>query len=188
MGIAAAVVAGALLAAWTEWQPQRSVEASEQAFALLARNPVGALAAAQTGVERDPLSATALFRLAAIQHTGGQGALARATLQRAVRMQPSNPETWLTLGEYDMAANPRAAVEELRAAVYLDPESVSIQNVYVEALRKTGTAGAAAQTASHTSGSLAQKRLRLPLPSSTRRAPGKPPTAATTTSSKPKSA
>jgi cytochrome c-type biogenesis protein CcmH/NrfG len=184
VGIAAAVVAGALLAAWTEWQPQRSVDASEQAFALLKRNPVGALSAAQAAVERDPLSASALFRLAAIQNTTGQSALARATLQKAVRLQPSNPETWTALGEYDMSRNPHAAVEELRAAVYLNPQSVPIQNAYVEALRKTG---AAPEQASASSTSHAQNRPRRPLANSTRRAPGKPPTATTSTSSKPKS-
>ncbi len=204
VGIAVAVVVGALLAAWTEWQPQRSVDASEQALGLLKRNPVAALSAAQAGVERDPLSASALFRLSAIQHATGQSALARATLQKAVRLQPSNPETWLTLGEYDMPTDPRAAVEELRAAVYLDPESIPAQNAYVEALRKTGTAARAGQSASTTaSGSLraqrrlrrpaaggslrAQKRRRRPLASSTRRAPGRPPAPATVTSSKPKS-
>ncbi len=186
VGIAATVVAGALLAAWTEWQPQRSVDASEQAFALLKRNPVGALSAAQAGVERDPLSASALFRLAAIQNTTGQSALARATLQKAVRLQPSNPETWTALGEYDMSRDPHAAVEELRAAVYLNPQSVPIQNAYVEALRKTGTATSQASSAS--TATPAQNRLRRPLANSTRRAPGKPPAASTSTSSKPKSA
>jgi hypothetical protein len=187
-GIAAAVVAGVLLGAWTEWQPQRSVDASEQAFALLKRNPVGALSAAQAGVERDPLSALALFRLAAVQNTTGQSALARSTLQKAVRLQPSNPETWTTLGEYDMSKNPHAAVEELRAAVYLNPQSVPAQNAYVEALRKTRTAATASQGAGASKTPPPQNRLRLPLPSSTRRAPGNPPTATTSTSSKPKSA
>jgi hypothetical protein len=185
VGIAATVVAGALLAAWTEWQPQRSVDASEQAFALLKRNPVGALSAAQAGIERDPLSALALFRLAAVQNTTGQSALARATLQKAVRLQPSNPETWTTLGEYDMSTNPHAAVEELRAAVYLNPQSVPIQNAYVEALRKTGAANEQGSSASTTTS--AQNRLRRPLANNTRRAPGKPPAATTSTSSKPKS-
>ncbi|MGH2911861.1 MAG: O-antigen ligase family protein [Solirubrobacteraceae bacterium] len=188
IGIAAAVVTGALLAAWTEWQPQRSVAASEEAFVLLKRNPVGALSAAQAGVERDPLSASALFRLAAIQNTTGQSALARATLQKAVRLQPSNPETWAALGEYDMSTNPRSAVEELRAAVYLNPQSVPIQNAYVEALRKTGTATTAGRGANASRATPAQKRLRRPLANSTRRAPGKPPAATTSTSSKPKSA
>jgi hypothetical protein len=143
VAIAVLVVAGALLAAWTQWQPQRSVDASEQALALLRRNPVAALSAAQAAVQRDPLSATALFRLAAVQHETGQNALARSTLQKAVHMQPSNPETWSTLGEYDLHSNPSAAVRELRAAVYLDPQSVALQNVYVEALRAAGPAAIA---------------------------------------------
>ena len=133
--VAVAVVAGALLAAWTEWQPQRSVEASEQAVALIKQNPQAALRAAQAGVERDPLSAVALFRLSSVEHAIGESALARATLQKAVQMQPSNPETWLTLGEYDLKNNPRAAIAELRAAVYLNPESIAAQNAYVQALR-----------------------------------------------------
>ncbi len=142
IGVAIAVVAGALLAAWTEWQPQRSVEASEQAVALIKQNPQAALRAAQAGVERDPLSAVALFRLSSVEHAIGESQLARATLQKAVQMQPSNPETWLTLGEYDLKDNPRAAVGELRAAVYLNPESIAAQNAYVQALRATPSANA----------------------------------------------
>ena len=134
-GIVAAVVVGALLAAWTEWQPQRSVDASENALVLLPHNPVAARSAAQAAVERDPLSAQALFTLSAVQKATGESALARATLQKAVQLQPSNPQTWLTLGQYDMSSNPREAVNELRAAVYLDPLSIPIQNAYVEALR-----------------------------------------------------
>jgi cytochrome c-type biogenesis protein CcmH/NrfG len=148
---------------------------------LLQRNPVAARAAAQAGVDRDPLSAIALFRLSAVQHATGESALARATLQKAVRLQPSNPETWLTLGEYDLASDPRAAVGELRAAVYLNPESIPDQNAYVRALRAVPQASF--QTRAH-----AQKRRRRPLASNTRRAPGRPPAPTTVTSSKPKSA
>jgi hypothetical protein len=188
---AIAIVAAALVACWTEWQPQRSVDASEQALVLLSRNPVAARSAAQAGVDRDPLSAQALFTLSAIEHHTGQSALARATLQEAVRLQPSNPQTWLTLGQYDMTGNPRAAVQELRAAVYLDPDSIPIQNVYVQALRTSGTATGTTggvQAAKGTATTGAQKRLRRPLASSMRRAHGSPPAPATTTSSKPKSA
>ncbi|HEX5307694.1 MAG TPA: O-antigen ligase family protein [Solirubrobacteraceae bacterium] len=174
LAVVLVVLAGTLLAAWSQWQPQRSVDASEQALALLRKNPVAALSAAQAGVGRDPLSATALFRLAAVQHETGQGGLARATLQRAVHMQPSNPETWSTLGEYDLHSDPAAAVQELRAAVYLDPQSVATQNTYVEALR-------ADQAAATTSGT--QKRERLPAASSARRAPGTPPAPKTSSSS-----
>jgi tetratricopeptide (TPR) repeat protein len=175
VGIAIAAVAGALLAAWTEWQPQRSVDASERALILLPHNPVAARAAAQAGVDRDSLSAQALFTLSAVEHATGESALARATLRKAVRLQPSNPRTWLTLGQYDMASNPREAVNELRAAVYLDPESIPIQNAYVEALRAVPQA-------------TTRNRVRRPLASSTRRAPGSPPRPATATSSKPKPA
>ena len=135
VGIAVVVVVGALLAAWTEWQPQRSVDASENALVLLPHDPVAARSAAQAGVERDPLSAQALFTLSAVQKATGESALARASLQKAVQLQPSNPQTWLRLGEYDMTSNPHEAVSELRAAVYLDPLSIPIQNAYVEALR-----------------------------------------------------
>jgi O-Antigen ligase len=194
IGVTIAAILAALLAAWTEWQPQRSVDASERALVLLRGNPVAARAAAQAGVDRDPLSAQALFTLSAVEHATGQGALARATLQKAVRLQPSNPQTWLTLGEYDLSASPRAAVEELRAAVYLDPVSIPIQNAYVQALRASGTAtrpgaGRATSAAGRTAAtrSAAQKRLRRPLASRTRRAPGRPPAPSTATSSKPKS-
>jgi Flp pilus assembly protein TadD len=184
---ALAVAAAALLMAWTEWQPQRSVDASEQALALLRRNPTAALSAAQAAVQRDPLSATALFRLAAVQHETGQSALARATLQKAVRMQPSNPETWSALGEYDLRGDPAAAVQELRAAVYLDPQSIPTQNAYVEALRaeQAASKGTARKGAARAG---AQKRRRRPLASSSARAPGTPPAPRTSTSAKRKAA
>jgi O-antigen ligase len=146
--VAVAAVAGALLAAWAQWQPQRSNDASQQALSQLARDPKVALASAQAGVARDPLSAQALFTLSAVEQAAGQAALARATLQRAVHLQPSNPQTWLTLARYDLTSNPSAALNELQAAIYLNPESISpeaiadgipeslaIQSDYVQALR-----------------------------------------------------
>jgi tetratricopeptide (TPR) repeat protein len=169
-GVAAAILVAALLGAWTQWQPLRSVDASNGALELLPRDPRGALAQAQTAVSRDPLSAQALFTLATIQRSLGQSAVARATLQRAVRLQPSNPQTWVALGEYDLEANdPQAAVGELRAAVYLNPETVApeaviadnpglltVRNEYLLALRETTPSGgtvarptAAPATAAH---------------------------------------
>jgi hypothetical protein len=168
IAVTTAVLVGALLAAWAEWQPQRSADASEQALTLLASNPHAALSSAQTGVSRDPLSAQALFTLSAVQQATRQPSLARATLQRAVRLQPSNPQTWLTLGQYDLAKDPAAAVHELGAAIYLDPESVSqealatgnpesieLQNDYVQALRS-----ASAQTAAATAAKRSARQAR----------------------------
>lgn len=154
--VAGAVVVAALLAAWAQWQPQRSVEASEQALTLVARDPGGALSAARTAVDRDPLSAQALLTLSAVQQHLGQSTAARATLQRAVRLQPSNPQTWVALGEYDLAANnPQAALADLSAAIYLNPEAVApeatiagepgliaIRNDYLQALRASSPGAA----------------------------------------------
>ena len=50
---------------------------------------------------------------------------AQSTFQRAVRLQPSNPETWLALGEFDVTSRPRSRRQELGAAIYLDPESIA---------------------------------------------------------------
>ena len=166
--VALAAVAGALLAAWAQWQPQRSVDASQQALSELGSDPRGALSSAQRGVSRDPLSAQALYTLSAVQGANGKPALARATLQRAVRLQPSNPQTWLTLGQYDLNRDPRAALNEIGAAIYLNPESIAaeaiaqgnpealaIQNDYVQALRAV-----AAKTASEQQRRAARAALR----------------------------
>jgi tetratricopeptide (TPR) repeat protein len=147
LAVAAAVLVAALLAAWSQWQPQRSEDARAQALALLARDPAAAAGAAQSAVSRDPLSAEALMTLAHIQQLRGQSTLARATLQRAIRLQPSNPQTWLALGRFDLASDPRAALQELQAAIFLNPESIApealakegqaveIHNDYIQALR-----------------------------------------------------
>jgi O-antigen ligase/cytochrome c-type biogenesis protein CcmH/NrfG len=160
IAIAAAVVVAALLIAWTQWQPQRSEEARDDALGLLSSNPAAALAAAHASVSRDPLSVEALFALANVQQATGHGAEARATLQKAVRLQPSNPQTWETLGRSELASDPAAAAQELRAAIYLDPatispealttghpEAVATYNAYVQALRAVAQREAALRTA-----------------------------------------
>ena len=110
-------------------------------------------------MDRDPLSAQALFALARAQQLSGRQDLATKTLQRAVRLQPSNPETWLALGEDELAltlagaGSPRSALGALSAAIYLnpesiapeliargDPEAIAIQNDYVRALRASASA------------------------------------------------
>jgi hypothetical protein len=128
---AAAVIVAALLASWSEWQPQRSEVARGEAEARLeAHDQPAALKAANSAVSRDPLSVEALFTLASIQQVAGEPALARATLAQAVRLQPSNPQTWLLLGRYDLTSNnPQAAVDELQASIYLDPESISAEAI-----------------------------------------------------------
>jgi O-antigen ligase len=160
VSLAGAVLVAAVLAAWSQWQPQRSEDARQQALALLSREPRAALDAANSAVSRDPVSAEALMTLAHVQQVGGQAALARATLQRAVRLQPSNPQTWLALGRYDLPRDPRSAVQELQAAIYLNPQSISpealakerqaveIHNDYIQALRAASVITVPATSAS----------------------------------------
>ena len=150
MLVAAATIVAALLAAWSQWQPQRSEDARQEADALLeAHRPLAAAAAADRAVSRDPLSVEALFTLASVQQVSGNAALARETLLRAVRLQPSNPQTWLVLGRYDlMTGEPQAAVNALQASIYLNPESIApeaiangqrqaieVHNDYIQALQ-----------------------------------------------------
>jgi O-antigen ligase len=159
----AAVIVAALLAAWSQWQPQRSEDARQEALALLASNRTAAEAAANRAVSRDPLSAEALFTLADVQKEGRRQGVARATLQKAVRLQPSNPQTWLELARFDLASNPKAAVSEFQAAIYLNPElisaeaisppnaqpeSVEVYNDYIQALRASAAAKSASESRS----------------------------------------
>jgi O-antigen ligase/cytochrome c-type biogenesis protein CcmH/NrfG len=183
---AGAVIVAALLAMWSQWQPQRSEEAAQQADALLdAHDPRAASAAANTAISRDPLSVEALFTLANVQQASGQPALSRATLERAVRLQPSNPQTWLALGLYDVRSDPSAAVTELRAAIYLDPESIApeaiaaghpeaiaIQNDYIDALQASERQAAARRAAAQQAAARRAAALRSASGSRARAAAG----------------
>jgi hypothetical protein len=186
--IAAAVLLATLLAAWAAWQPQRSVDASSEALALVESNPARALSAAQTAVSRDPLSAEALLTLAAIQQHAGQSSAAQLTYQRAVHLQPSNPQTWQALGEYELRlGQPTAALDALRAAVYLNPEAVapqasiagdeellSLQDEYLQALRATARTAPTATRAAHPLASIKSARAALP-PAARAARPAVPP-------------
>jgi O-antigen ligase len=131
IAVAAAVLVAALLAMWSQWQPQRSEEASQQAVAQLeAHDSRAAVADARSAVSRDPLSVGALFTLAGVQHDTGRPALARATLEGAVRLQPSNPQPWLALGRYELErGEAAAAVKAIEASIYLNPESIAPEAV-----------------------------------------------------------
>jgi Tfp pilus assembly protein PilF len=187
ISIAGAVIVAALLAMWSQWQPQRSEVAAQQADAQLeAHHPAAATADANSAVSRDPLSLGALFTLAAVQQDSGHPQLARATLERAVRLQPSNPQSWSALGRYELeSGDPTAAVGALQAAIYLNPESISpeaiadgrpeaikTQNDYIQALRESARRAAALKSASAARARAAARarraRLRRPAPGSAR--------------------
>jgi hypothetical protein len=139
---AAAVVAFALIVGWSQLQPLRSVHAGNAALAALARHDIpGARSNAQAASSRNPLSVEPLFDLAVIDTTAGNLTAARADLQRAVRLQPSNATTWLRLAEFEInQLNDRpAALRDLGAALYLDPQSMQEATDYLGALRGPAT-------------------------------------------------
>jgi len=63
---------------------------------------------------------------------------AQLTLAHAVTLQPANPQTWLALASFDETAraDPRAALADLKPAIYLDPTSAQADGEYVYALRQ----------------------------------------------------
>lgn len=158
LALAAGVILTSLVVAFSEWEPLRAEEKQITALELIhAGDRQGARSTAQAAVSADPLSVESLFALAQVQNESGEPALARTTLTRAVRLQPSNPQSWLELAKFDLTPKPAAAVRELQAVIYLDPgsispeslarggyESITIYNDYVEALRATAAAAAVA--------------------------------------------
>jgi Tfp pilus assembly protein PilF len=151
-GIIVAIIAIAIAGAWIVWQPLRSSDADASAInELLAGRTDAALADAQTAVSADPVSADALWVLSEIHIAIGDRAAARADLVRATSRQPSNPDTWQRLGEFDLRyGQPRLAVPELSKAVALNLTSVQplwdLSSAYI-ALHDLSAARAALVTA-----------------------------------------
>ena len=146
---AALVLVIALAAAWTAFQPVRSLHAGNEAFAALDQsNPELAAAIARIAVERNPLSADPLFELSAMEQARGDTAAAEAALERAVRLQPGAAEPWRRLGRFrlDVLNDAPGALTALRAAYSLDPASPTSVSDVLEATRATQAPTPAAPT------------------------------------------
>jgi cytochrome c-type biogenesis protein CcmH/NrfG len=60
---------------------------------------------------------------------------------RAVRLQPSNPTTWLQLGEFDLSEHrSQEALAVLRAALYLGPHDPETLSAIAQARAASGVA------------------------------------------------
>jgi hypothetical protein len=133
------IVAVALCAAWAAYQPQRADSANNQALDLLATKQ---LPAAEKQADRarslDPASVSPLWTKAAVKIAQGNLKAAEVLFQSAVFDQPSNPEAWTRLAEFELYRNnqPRKALDIVKGAIYLDPRSASAQTVFFDALRK----------------------------------------------------
>jgi tetratricopeptide (TPR) repeat protein len=139
---AAAALLLALTSAWATYQPLRSQNVSNDALGALEAKKLGAArAGARHAGDINPLSVEPLFDLAVIETNGGRKLAARGALEEAVHLQPSNPRTWLALAQHDLdiAKNPRAAIDDLGAALYLDPRNSEGIALYLRAARTAGT-------------------------------------------------
>jgi hypothetical protein len=137
---AGAVALLALVCAWMVWQPLRADTISQDAIATLDRGDADAARAqAQTARDRNPLSVDPLFDLSAIETAAGRKFAARAALEKAVHLQPANPDTWLRLAQFelDVLKRPRVAMTAIRPALYLDPRSSDAVAVFLAAQRQT---------------------------------------------------
>jgi tetratricopeptide (TPR) repeat protein len=133
------VVVVALCAAWAVYQPQRADHANDQALHLLAAKQFAA-AQKKAGDAHsiNPASLTPLWTKAAIDIAQKNLPAAEVQLQRAVFDQPSNPEAWTRLAEFELYRNnqPQKAIDIVKGALYLDPRSAPAQTVFFDALRK----------------------------------------------------
>jgi hypothetical protein len=139
LALALLVVLAALVTAWAVYQPQRSEAANQQALRLLGQ---GKLAAAAKEADRahsiNPASIHPLWVKAAVAVTAGRLRQAEMLYQRAVFDQPSNPEAWTRLAEFELYRNnqPQRGLDVINGALYLDPRSAPAQTVFFDAKRK----------------------------------------------------
>jgi tetratricopeptide (TPR) repeat protein len=135
-GAAVAVALVAILCAWAVDQPERSDSATRGALTLVAQGKFqAALNKADHAHNLNPLSSKPLLVRAAVQDSAGDHRGALTTLEAAVIEQPSNPQLWMKLGDYQLNRmhQPSAALQSLRAALYLDPLEQAAQQQFLEA-------------------------------------------------------
>ena len=135
-GAAVAVALVAILCAWAIDQPERSDSATRDALTLVSQGKFqAALNKADHAHNLNPLSPKPLLVRAAVQDSAGDHKAALTTLEAAVIEQPSNPQLWMKLADYQLNRmhQPNAALQSLRAALYLDPLEQAAQQQFLEA-------------------------------------------------------
>ncbi len=136
---AAGVLLVALVAAWQTWQPYRSLTAGQDALALAGERKFDeAREKAEAARDRNPLSVEPLYELGAVELAAGRIDRARAALEEAVRLQPSNSSPWLRLAEHRLLVDgdPQRALQVLGPALFLDPRSGPGTSLFLEAQRR----------------------------------------------------
>jgi hypothetical protein len=133
------VVLVALCAAWAVYQPQRANNANQDALDLVAKNQLPAAAKkADDAHAINPASLSPLWTKASVNIAQHNLSGAEVLFQRAVFDQPSNPEAWTRLAEFELYRKKDAAkaLDVVEGALYLDPRSASAQTVFFDALQR----------------------------------------------------
>jgi O-Antigen ligase len=133
---ASAVLLAALLTAWAIWQPLAADRQTSDALELADAGDVGgAIAKIREAADTNPLTAEPLLVEAAISAQAGREADAEAALEEAVLKFPGDPEAWYRLAAFQLGTlgEPARAAETIRGALYLDPHSFPIRQLFFDA-------------------------------------------------------
>ena len=123
--IAASVAWIALLVAWIQWQPLRSSDSVSAAETALVEHQYKLGAAdARSAQSENGLDYSPLIVLADAQFDMHHARAAYDTIVRAVKLEPSNPETWYQLAYFDYYSlgQAKAALQADQRAIFLDPQ------------------------------------------------------------------
>jgi hypothetical protein len=143
------IVAATIIAAWFVWQPLHSSDEFGAAISAITRGDTAvALADAHSAAASDPVSVDPLWELSAIYGAMHDPTAARQELVDATNVQPSNPESWEQLGDFDLAQHqPVIAVLELQTAQLLDRSSATLDQELAAAEATLSQAGFSAPPA-----------------------------------------
>jgi type II secretory pathway component PulM len=137
--LAGGVAVLTLVAVWAVWQPQRSATTTDDALGALERRDVGeARRLAAAARDQNPLAIEPLFAASVVETAAGRKTEARRALTDAVELQPSNPQAWLRLAQFELfqLGRPEIAMRAIRPALFLDPESPQAIGAYIIAGRQ----------------------------------------------------
>ena len=135
----AGVAVVALAAAWSAYQPLRAKHKTDDALAALdARDLETARRLATEARDINPLSVEPLFDLAAIEQAAGDQQAAERALEDAVELQPANWYPWMRLTDFRLFVkqNPQEALDSIRVAIYLNPQSWDVSQRYLDVRRR----------------------------------------------------
>jgi len=120
--VAATVAAGLLAAVYSLTAPWLATNRTTDAYAALASSPSAAASDARDAAGLNPFAVEPIWALAIAYEGVSDSRDAVKQYERAARLQPENPDTWVQLGEYELAlCDVFPAYSALNHAYTLDP-------------------------------------------------------------------